>query len=120
MPIVDIEIVGSEPLGDDLATRLADMAGQVFGSPPGGTWVRVRSLLPPHYAENGTSSPVGAQAVFVTVLKAQRPTGAALEAEVRALTDGVARVCGRPPECVHLLYEADAQGRVAFGGRLRT
>jgi phenylpyruvate tautomerase PptA (4-oxalocrotonate tautomerase family) len=54
MPIVDVEIVGSESVGRDLAARLAEMAGQVFGSPPASTWVRVR-LLPRHlYAENAT------------------------------------------------------------------
>ena len=119
MPIVDVEIVGSESVASDLATRLADMAGQVFGGPPASTWVRVR-LLPRHlYAENGTETPEGRHSVFVTVLKAQRPTGAALETEVRALTEGVANVCGRPLENVHILYESDAQGRIAFGGRLR-
>jgi phenylpyruvate tautomerase PptA (4-oxalocrotonate tautomerase family) len=120
MPIVDVEIVGSESVESDVAARLADMAGQLFGSPPTGTWVRVR-LLPRHlYAENGTEAPQGWHSVFVTVLKAQRPEGTALETEVRALTEGVARICGRPPENVHVLYESDAQGRIAFGGRLRT
>ena len=57
--------------------------------------------------------------MFVTVLKAQRPTGLALEADVRALTEGVARVCGRPVENVHVLYEPEVQGRIAFGGRLK-
>jgi phenylpyruvate tautomerase PptA (4-oxalocrotonate tautomerase family) len=119
MPIVDVEIVGSESVSGDLAARLADMAGQVFGSPPGSTWVRVR-LLPRHlYAENGTEIPEGWHSVFVTILKAQRPTGAALEKEIRALTEGVASVCDRPAENVHILYESDAQGRIAFGGRLR-
>jgi phenylpyruvate tautomerase PptA (4-oxalocrotonate tautomerase family) len=119
MPIVDVEIVGSEPVANDLASRLADMAGQVFGSPPASTWVRVR-LLPRHlYAENGTQTPAGWHSVFVTVLKAQRPTGAALETEVRALTEGVATICSQSPERVHILYESDAQGRIAFGGRLK-
>jgi phenylpyruvate tautomerase PptA (4-oxalocrotonate tautomerase family) len=120
MPIVDVEIVGSESVDSDLAARLADMAGEVFGSPPASTWVRVR-LLPRHlYAENGTKTPEGWHSVFVTVLKAQRPTGAALETEVRALTEGIARICSRPSESVHILYESDAQGRIAFGGRVRT
>jgi len=120
MPIVDVEIVGQESVGGDLAARLADMAGPVFGSPPESTWVRVRSLPREHYAENGTASPDGWNSVFVTVRKAQRPTGSALEAEVRALTEGVAGVCGRPVENVHILYEPDAQGRIAFGGSLKT
>jgi phenylpyruvate tautomerase PptA (4-oxalocrotonate tautomerase family) len=120
MPIVDVEIVGVETVASDLASRLADMAGQVFGSPPASTWVRLR-VLPRHlYAENATVTPEGWRSVFVTVLKAQRPMGATLEAEVRALTEGVASVCERPPENVHILYEFDAQGRIAFGGQLRT
>jgi phenylpyruvate tautomerase PptA (4-oxalocrotonate tautomerase family) len=120
MPIVDVEIVTSESLEGGLAARIADMAGQVFGSPPASTWVRVRSLPQEQYAENGTASPEGWQSVFVTVRKAQRPTGSALEAEVRALTEGVSRVCGRPAENVHILYEPDALGRIAFGGTLKT
>ena len=119
MPIVDVEIVGADSVASDLSSRLADLAGQVFGSSPGSTWVRVR-LLPRHlYAENNTASPEGWQSVFVTVLKAQRLTGTDLDAEVRALSDGVAAVCGRPAECIHILYEPDAQGRIAFGGRLK-
>ena len=120
MPIVDVEIITSELLDGGLAARIADMAGQVFGGPPASTWVRVRSLPQEQYAENGTASPEGWRSVFVTVRKAQRPTGSALEVEVRALTEGVARVCGRPVENVHILYEPDAQGRIAFGGKLRT
>jgi phenylpyruvate tautomerase PptA (4-oxalocrotonate tautomerase family) len=120
MPILDVEIVASQALDDGLASRIADMAAQVFGSPPGGTWVRVRSLPKECYAENGVASPEGWHSVFVTVLKAQRPTGLELGAEVRALTEGVARICGRPMENVHVLYEADAQGRIAFGGKLKT
>jgi phenylpyruvate tautomerase PptA (4-oxalocrotonate tautomerase family) len=120
MPIVDVEIVGADPVASDLASRLADVAGKVFGSSPATTWVRVR-LLPQHlYAENHTASPEGWHSVFVTVLKAQRPTGADLESEVSALADGVSAVCGRPVERVHILYEPDAQGRIAFGGRLKT
>jgi phenylpyruvate tautomerase PptA (4-oxalocrotonate tautomerase family) len=120
MPIVDIEIVGSKSVGKNLAARLADMAGQVFCSQPASTWVRVRRLPPHFYAENNTKKPRGWRSVFVTVIKARRPTGAALASEVRNLTEGVAKVCGCPPANVHILYESDAQGRIAFGGRLRT
>jgi phenylpyruvate tautomerase PptA (4-oxalocrotonate tautomerase family) len=120
MPILDVELVTSEPLDGGLAAKIAEMSAQVFGSPPASTWVRVRSLPQEHYAENGSASPAGWRSVFVTVLKAQRPTGSTLEAEVRALTEGVSRICGRPVENVHILYEPDAQGRIAFGGTLKT
>src|SRR5687768_2467413 len=119
MPILDVEIITSESLESGLAARLADTAAQVFGGPPASTWVRVRALPKEHYAENGIAAPDGWRSVFVTVQKAQRPTGSALEAEVRALTEGVARVCGRPIENVHILYEPDAQDRIAFGGSLK-
>jgi phenylpyruvate tautomerase PptA (4-oxalocrotonate tautomerase family) len=119
MPIVDVEIVASAPLDSGLAAQLADMAGQVFGSPPGSTWVRVRALPPHLYAENNSPQPEGWNSVFVIVRKAERPAGAALEAEARALAEGVARVCARPLENVHILYEPDARGRIAFGGVLR-
>ncbi len=120
MPIIDVEIITSESLDGGLAAGIAEMAAQVFGGPPASTWVRVRSLPREQYAENGTATPEGWRAVFVTVRKARRPTGPALEAEVLALTEGVARVCGRPVENVHILYEPDAQGRIAFGGNLKT
>ena len=119
MPILDVEIVTHESPGPALAGALADMAGAVFGGPPGTTWVRVRMLSPSCYAENGTPEPAGHGAVFVTVLKASPPEGAALEAEIKALTEGVAAVCSRAPENVHILYEPAAQGRIAFGGKLR-
>lgn len=120
MPIVDIEIITSESLDGGLAAGIADMAAQIFGGPPASTWVRLRSLPQEQYAENGMATPEGWRSVFVTVRKAQRPTGSALEAEVRALAEGVARVCGRPVENVHILYEPDAQGRIAFGGSLKS
>src|SRR5688572_18001048 len=90
MPILDVEIITDESPGPALAGELADMAGNVFGGPPGTTWVRVRTLSPSCYAENGIPEPQGQGAVFVTVLKASPPEGTALEAEIKALTEGVA------------------------------
>ena len=119
MPILDIEIVTDEPLENGLASSLADLAGQVFASPPGSTWVRVRPLPQQLYAENSTAQPAGWRSVFVIVRKAKRPAGSALETEVRALTEGIARICGRPLENIHILYEPDAAGRIAFGGNLQ-
>ena len=119
MPILDVEIVTGEPLDTAVAAELADAAGQVFASPPAGPWVRVRPLPSHLYSENAVRTPDGPRPVFVTVLKAQRPTGAALDDEVRALTEAVARICRRAPEEVHVLYEPDGAGRIAFGGRVR-
>ena len=120
MPIVDIELVGADTglVGGPPTQRFADTIAQVLGSPPGRTWVRLRSIDSSAYAENGGVPSGSVGPVFVTVLHAHPPTGAALAAEVVALTRAVADCAGRPPERVHVQYAAAAAGRQAFGGRL--
>ena len=85
MPILEIEIVlqPGEVLVSDLAQIAADRAAEIFGSPPGNTWVRLRFLPAGQYAENGSLLPGGENPaiypVFVTVLKAQLPEPQALQ-----------------------------------------
>ncbi|MEO8103144.1 MAG: hypothetical protein ABI790_11485 [Betaproteobacteria bacterium] len=120
MPIVDVEVVSQAGEAGHLpsAGGLASALGRVFGSAPGRTWVRVRALDASCYAEN--DSPVAASElpVFVTVLQATPPDGAALQAEVAAVTQAVATCVARGPERVHVIYAAGGAGRQAFGGRL--
>jgi phenylpyruvate tautomerase PptA (4-oxalocrotonate tautomerase family) len=120
VPIVDVELVvrSEESLAPGLAARLAEACGQVFGSPPGRTWVKVRAILRTRYAENGGNLAADLFPVFVTVLKARLPSPADLPAEVAKLTVAVAQTCGRPPEHVHIIYAPEGQGRVAFGGEM--
>ena len=120
MPILDIEIVlrHGEILLPDLAARLAEAAGEIFGSSPGRTWVKLRSLPPEQYAEDGDGPPPGVYPVFVSVLKAERPDGEMLRLEAGSLARAIGQVCNRPAENVHILYEADAKGRLAFGGEI--
>jgi hypothetical protein len=120
MPLLEVEIVLSpgEVLSADLARSIAEEAGGIFASPPGHTWVRLRSLQAHAYAENGGGPPAGVYPVFVNVLKSVLPRGEALQAEVDALTGVVARLCGRSAQNVHIIYLPEAAGRVAFGGRL--
>ena len=119
MPIVDIELVADGgAMRDGLAQALADAIGQVFRSPPGQTWVRMRTLARDRYAENDAPLTATELPTFVTILKRQVPGGADLQAEMAALTASVARVTGRSPERVHVEYAVAAAGRVAFGGRL--
>ena len=119
MPILDIELVlapGETP-ATDLAQKLAEAAGMVFGSEPGRTWVKLR-FVPAHlYAENAVSSDSVFPA-FVTVLKSRAPIGDELAIEITNLTEAIARACDRPAENVHILYQPNAAGRAAFGGRL--
>lgn len=118
MPILDVEIVGSLPRGakKGLAQRLADTCGELLDLPKGRTWVRLRFLPLDAYGEHG-GLPTGVKPVFVSVLRAEPPTGRSLTREMQALAGAVAKACGRRAENVHVLYEPPGAGRVAFGGR---
>ena len=70
-----------------------------------------------HYAEDG-GVPEGVYPVFVSVLKARWPAPEARQGEVDRLTAAVAEASHRPAENVHLFYQPEGAGRVAFGGRL--
>jgi phenylpyruvate tautomerase PptA (4-oxalocrotonate tautomerase family) len=119
MPILDVELVlapGETPVSD-LAGRLADAAGEVLGTEARRTWVKLRFIEANLYAENGGAAE-GMYPVFVTVHKARVPAPDELRDEVGRLTRALAGVCDRPPEHVHVLYQHEGNGRVAFGGTL--
>lgn len=119
MPILHVEIITrpDEYIRPELARELADRTGEIFGSSPGSTWVKVYLLPGENYAENN-SMPGDVYPVFVSVLKARLPSPDALQIEVTKLTAAVAQVCGRPEENVHIIYLPEGTGRVAFGGML--
>jgi phenylpyruvate tautomerase PptA (4-oxalocrotonate tautomerase family) len=120
MPIVTVEVVAgaNDAMARDVAQSLADVIGRALKSPPGQTWVRVRSIARDQYAENEAPLDAAQLPVFVTILKRQSPQPAELEAEIAALTGTVAQVIGRPAACVHIEYAPGAAGRLAFGGVL--
>ncbi len=120
MPILDIEIVAPDStlhLPPQLTQSLADQVAQVFDAPPGSVWVKVRVTPSTQYAENG-GMPEGVYPVFVTVIRSRVPEGSALENEIAQLTQVIANTLNRPATNVHILYQPDAAGRVAFGGKL--
>ena len=116
----DVEIVVDDELSveDSLTARLADAAGEIFGTEPHQTWVRLRTIPIGRYAENRGGPAEGAMPIFVTVLKAIHPASNVMSAEIRRLTDMIASLCQRPAENVHVLYLPEASGRIAFGGNL--
>jgi len=119
MPIINVEIVTrpAETLPSFLAKQLADALGNVMGSEPRGTWVRLHSLPADRYAEGpGEESPFFP--VFVTILRARLPAADVLQDEVTRIAEVTARLCDRPAANVHVQYLPPALGRVAFGGRL--
>jgi phenylpyruvate tautomerase PptA (4-oxalocrotonate tautomerase family) len=124
MPLLDVERVvpdtATSAVPPGLARALADAAAQVFGSTPGHTWVRLRTLPQSAYAEDGEPGDGAALPVFVTVQHAHPPQGDALAAQVRELTDALAVVLGCDLHRVHVQIAPAGAGRQAFGGRLVT
>lgn len=120
MPIVDIEFVrnAKDAAALPAAGMLAAAMGRVFGTPASRTWVRIRTLDDTAYAEN--DAPVAEQdlPVFVTILHAHPPVGAALVAELAQVTKAVADCCSCASDRVHVQYAPAAAGRQAFGGKL--
>lgn len=120
MPILDIEIVApdsTQGLPADLTQSLADQAAQVFSAQAGSVWVKVQIIPLAQYAENN-GNPAGVYPVFVTVLKSKVQEGGELRNEIARLTKVVANVLNRPETNVHIIYQLNGAGRVAFGGKL--
>jgi len=119
VPILDVEIVlkPDERLREGLAEEIADAAGEILGSDPGGTWVKLRELPRVHYAENEGGPTDGVWPVFVEVLKGELPQGEEMNIEAGKLAVEIGRICGRPQENVHILYLPAGAGRIFFGGR---
>ena len=121
MPILDIEIVlnPQEGIEENLSQRLADAAGNIFGSAPAETWVKIWLVDAANYAENYVIAGNECYPVFINVLKAKLKTGQELKEEVKNLTKIVAEICKRPVDNVHIIYQPAGLGRVAFGGKIR-
>ena len=114
MPILHIDLV-HEALHPGLAQRIANSAGEALGTPAGQTWVHLHEIV--QYAENHADAP-SPSPIFVRVLLADPP--ADLAATATELNEAIAIACNQPHELVHIVFEAPARGRIAFGGLLRT
>lgn len=119
MPIVDIEIVlrPDETIQHTMVSELADELGEIFHSPSKGTWVRVHGLPTDHYAENGGTAIV-VYPIFVSIIKSMLPSADEMQKEAEKITGAVAQICNRPSVNVHVIYQPEARGRLAFGGQL--
>jgi len=120
MPVIEIEIVlrNDEKLNDNAAGVIADELGEILSSHPGQTWVKLHTLAPERYAENGVNPPDGVYPIFVTILKAQETPVENLQKEVDQICKAIAEIFDRPAENVHLLCLPPAAGRIAFGGKI--
>jgi phenylpyruvate tautomerase PptA (4-oxalocrotonate tautomerase family) len=119
MPIlfVDLVVRPGERAPASAARVLADLAGEMYGSQPGDTWVTVREIPAEGYAENHSPDGVYFPAI-IHVLRMRLPDKFALAAEAARLAEMAGQALGRPADNVHIIFEPSGGGRVAFGGRL--
>ena len=118
MPILNFEIV-EDPKIENLARQLADAAGVVFETHAGNVWVKVHFLPKSQYGENGGVAE-DLNPVFVSALLGQS-YGKKDQAVVAVeLTEAIAKILNRPKQNIHIIFEPNLVGRVAFGGKLLT
>ncbi len=117
MPILDIEVVGRDSPNRSYTQALADAVGNVFNSASGHTWVKVRHIPEAQYAENQIGTPAP-KPIFVSVLLRVLPDAAELAKLADALAVAIGNASGCPKENVHIVFQPEAAGRVAFGGQL--
>jgi phenylpyruvate tautomerase PptA (4-oxalocrotonate tautomerase family) len=125
MPIVTLETLSDDPDSetDALPTpaqlqSLADSLGVLFGSHPSGTWVRARQQQRAYYAENMIEVSDNLRPVIVEILKSDPGTEKERAIEAAAVSALVAQTLRRDTRHVHVIYQPEARGRVAFGGQL--
>lgn len=120
MPILDVEIVieRGRSISGHTAKQVAAAASEILGAEPSRTWVRLRPLLDELYAEGDGGPQDGVQPVFVTVLQASAPEPSVRRDQAEALAEVIGRICQRPADNVHVLFEPTAGGRIAFGGKI--
>ena len=118
MPILEVEMVcdNTRPFEPEWAQRIADLAGGVFETARGQTWVKMRKLEHTGYAENGVAASETPSPVFVHVMKKRMGDPEEIQDEVKKLSKGIAEILGKPLENVHIIFDRDAVGRIAFGG----
>lgn len=117
MPILTIEVVGELERATGAAGRAADAAAAVLEVEAGRCWVKLKLLPREQYAENGGAEE-GISPVFVSLILAQAPQADSCRLQCQQLATALATALDRPAENIHILYQPDAKGRIAFGGRL--
>jgi len=119
MPVIDVEIIlrPGETIRKEIVSELANELGDIFLTQEGQTWVKVSELSADHYAENGERSEK-IYPIFISVIKSKLPTVEEMQEEVQKITGAVAQIFGRSSENVHVIYQPEGRGRVAFGGKI--
>lgn len=121
MPIVTIECVisdNSDKQNEAELRSLTDSLGEVFSSPPGGTWVRMHYLDQHDYAENRTNPKDTPTPTFVHILMRELPSLDDREKLAKQIAEVTSNALRRSRDLTHVIFEPEGFGRVAFGGNL--
>lgn len=121
MPIVTLELLQADEdpeVRPEVLQALTDALGTLFQSDAGGTWVKLRYLNRSNYAENHARLCTSIRPVMVEIVHSTLPAQSVLALQAESVCALVAGHLHRPEENVHILYQPDAQGRIAFGGKL--
>jgi phenylpyruvate tautomerase PptA (4-oxalocrotonate tautomerase family) len=117
VPILDVEIVKGEEsqLDSTLAQKLAEAAGVALGLGSARVWIKLRAISRENYAENGVA--LEELPVFVSILMKQHKL-IDLSTVALDLANAFGKVLNRPTEKIHILFQPECAGRIAFGGKL--
>jgi len=121
MPILTIELLmadGDPDVPAQTLQKLTDALGELFQSAAGGTWVKLRHLHSSNYAENQVTLTASIRPVMVEIIHSRLPAESELAIQAATVCELVASHLERPEENVHILYQPNAAGRIAFGGKL--
>jgi len=121
VPIVIVQCVQERttgPYAEETVQSLSDALGQVFGSDPGTTWLKMQYLRCSDYADNAGERDFEIRPTFVEILKQTLQEEDILANEATEIADVGARILSRPKGNSHVIYLPEGAGRVAFGGNL--
>lgn len=119
MPILDFEIVGTQIEISNLSLILANTAGRILNSKPGNTWVKLHYLTTEQYSENDDSKQ-RVLPIFISILLSQNPGEEARSKIASEMAEAASNIFNRSKENIHVIFQPDAIGRIAFGGKLIT
>ncbi len=122
MPLINLEIlqdpIPQPELDSEQVQQLCDAIGQAMGSRQAGTWLKVSYLSRGQYAENQELLVPDIRPVFAYIIRAELLPNAQLQEEAQRLAAVIGQHLDRPQQNIHIIYEPEGKGRIAFGGQL--
>lgn len=120
MPIINVEIVGSISANANYVSQnLADVAGKIFQSGPGQTWLKLTFIPFDNYAENNIARPLEGPTFVSIIMKDPLDDNEKAQLALN-LAKEIGQILNRSIDKIHVYFNLEARGRIAFGGKLMT